>query len=187
MLRFTQMKQALALIIILMAGLSLLSAEQIYNFQVNSIDGVPVKLEQYKGKVLLIVNTASKCGFTGQYEDLQQLYELYQQDGLVVLGFPANNFLHQEPGDNSSIQQFCQQNYGVSFPMFEKISVKGKNIHPLYKYLTAKKSNPNFSGKISWNFSKFLISRDGKIIGRFAPATNPMDSKVLTAVAKALQ
>ncbi len=168
-------------------GFNMLEAKSVYDFQVETINGKQQKLEAYKGKVILIVNTASKCGFTKQYAGLQKLYETYEKDGLVILGFPANNFMHQEPGSNEEIASFCQINYGVSFPMFAKISVRGKNIHPLYKYLTDKNSNPQFGGKISWNFNKFLISRDGRIIDRFSSQTAPEDPKLIAAVEKALK
>ncbi len=175
------------LIMILLGGITMLAATSIYDFTMKSIDGKEVKLETYKGKVLLIVNTASKCGFTKQYDGLQELYKLYEKDGLVILGFPANNFLNQEPGENKDIESFCRLKFGVSFPMFEKISVAGKTIHPLYKYLTDKVTNPEFGGKISWNFNKFLISKDGKIINRFGSTTTPLDKDVLASIEKALK
>lgn len=177
----------LLLAVLKIGGFNMLEAKNIYDFQVETIGGKQQKLEAYKGKVILIVNTASKCGFTKQYAGLQKLYETYEKDGLVILGFPANNFLHQEPGSNEEIAGFCQINYGVSFPMFAKISVRGKDIHPLYKYLTDKNSNPQFGGKISWNFNKFLISREGKVINRFSSQTTPEDPKLLAAVQKALK
>jgi len=177
----------LILSLILLGGITMLSATSIYDFTMLSLDGKAVKLDSYKGKVLLIVNTASKCGFTKQYDGLQELYELYKNDGLVILGFPANNFLHQEPGSNQEILNFCRLSYGVTFPMFEKISVAGKDIHPLYKYLTDKKANPKFGGKISWNFNKFLISKEGRIINRFGSATVPFDKHVINAIEEALK
>ncbi len=174
-------------LLLTMGGYNMLEAKSIYDFEVETISGQPQKLDAYQGKVILIVNTASKCGFTKQYDGLQKLYETYQKDGLVILGFPANNFLHQEPGSNEEIAGFCRLNYGVSFPMFAKLSVRGKNIHPLYKYLTDKETNPQFGGKISWNFNKFLISRDGKIIDRFSSQTTPEDPKLVAAIQKALK
>jgi glutathione peroxidase-family protein len=158
----------------------------VYDFTLNDIDGKPVKLEQFRGKVLLMVNVASKCGFTKQYAGLEKLYETYKDSGLVVLGFPANNFLRQEPGTNEEIKEFCTLTYGVSFPMFAKISVKGGDQHPLYRYLTAKETNPEFAGAISWNFSKFLIGRDGSIIARFGSRTAPDDEELIEAIRKAL-
>jgi glutathione peroxidase len=157
-----------------------------YDIEVNTITGEAVKLSEYRGQVLLVVNTASKCGFTGQYDGLQKLYETYRGKGLKVLGFPSNDFLRQEPGTNEEIQSFCRLNYGVSFPMFGKIYVKGKDQHPLYAYLTSKQTNPEFAGKISWNFNKFLISRDGKVVGRFGSRTRPEDEKLVSAVEKEL-
>ncbi|MCB5262766.1 MAG: glutathione peroxidase [Candidatus Cloacimonetes bacterium] len=165
----------------------MISAKSIYDIKITKMDGTEQKLEAYRGKVVLIVNTASKCGFTKQYEDLQNLWQQHKKDDFVILGFPANNFMNQEPGTNEDIVEFCQINYGVDFPMFEKISVKGKDIHPLYDYLTSKKSNPEFGGKISWNFNKFLISKDGKIIARFSTQTNPMSSEIQEAIKSALK
>lgn len=153
-----------------------------YEIEAKTLAGETIKLETYKGNVLLIVNTASRCGFTGQYDGLQKLYETYQEKGLVVLGFPSNDFLKQEPGSNEEILSFCKLNYGVTFPMFEKISVKGKDQHPLYTYLTSKKTNPGFSGRISWNFNKFLISYDGQVVGRFGSRTKPADKNLVAAI-----
>ncbi|MBN2355500.1 glutathione peroxidase [candidate division KSB1 bacterium] len=153
----------------------------------NDIDGNPVSLETFRGKVVMIVNVASKCGFTKQYAGLEELFKSYQDSGFVVLGFPANNFLGQEPGTNEEIKNFCTLNYGVTFPMFAKISVKGKDQHPLYKYLTEKSTNPEFSGDISWNFNKFLIDRQGKIIARFGSRTKPEDDKVIAVIQNALK
>jgi len=161
--------------------------DSIYNFVVQDIDGKDVKLEQYQGKVLLIVNVASKCGFTPQYAGLQKLYEKYQGDGLVILGFPANNFLRQEPGTNDEIKQFCSLNYNITFPMFAKISVKGDDQAPLYAFLTHPETNPEFSGGISWNFNKFLISKKGKIINRFGSRDEPESEKVVQAIEAALK
>ncbi len=175
------------LTIILIGATFMINAQSIYDIEAKAMDGTNIRLEEYRGKVLLIVNTASKCGFTRQYDELQELFESYKDRGLVILGFPANNFLRQEPGTNEEIMQFCRLNYGVSFPMFEKISVRGKNIHPLYQYLTGKDSDPEHAGKISWNFTKFLISRDGKVIGRFAPATTPSDPAIVSALEEALK
>ena len=150
------------------------------------IDDSEVALSSYKGKVMLVVNVASKCGFTGQYEGLEKLYETYREQGLVVLGFPANDFLKQEPGTNEEIKQFCTLTYGVTFPMFAKIAVKGKDIHPLYAYLTSPVTNPGHSGAISWNFNKFLVGRDGAILARFGSRTKPDDKDLVAAVEAAL-
>lgn len=162
------------------------SMKTIFDFTMTDIDGKQVPLSNFKGKVVLIVNVASKCGFTPQYEGLQKLYLQYKERGLEILGFPANNFLSQEPGSNQEIKSFCTLTYGVTFPMFAKISVKGKDIHPLYQFLTDKKTHPQFGGKITWNFNKFLISRDGKIIGRFGSRAKPYDEKVIRAIEMAL-
>jgi glutathione peroxidase-family protein len=161
-------------------------AMSIYDFTVSDINGKEVHLREFSGKVVMIVNVASKCGFTYQYEGLQKLYEKYKDGGFVILGFPANNFLWQEPGTNDEIQQFCKLNYGVSFPMFGKISVAGRDIHPLYAFLTSKKQNPEFSGKITWNFNKFLVDKEGAVIGRFSSKTEPLDPEIVTAVENAL-
>ena len=136
----------------------------------------------YKGKVLLLVNVASKCGFTPQYTALEALYEKYKGEGLVVMGFPANNFMAQEPGTNEEIKTFCSRKYNVTFPMYSKISVKGDDKAPLYQFLTEQKG-----GEIKWNFTKFLIGRDGTIIARFEPAVKPDSPEVVSAIEKALQ
>jgi glutathione peroxidase len=159
-----------------------MNKDDIYNIEITTISGDNVKMGDYKGKVILIVNTASKCGYTKQYDGLQKLYEEYKDQGLVILGFPSNNFLRQEPGSNTEIESFCRLNYGVSFPMFEKVSVKGKDICPLYEYLTSKVTNPDFGGKITWNFNKFLISTDGTIANRFKSGDTPESDKIKTAI-----
>jgi len=179
--------RAMLIIMLLLGGLQMVNAQTIYDFDLMSPDGRELTLESFRGKVLMIVNTASKCGFTGQYKDLQEIYDRFADQGFVVLGFPANSFMNQEPGTNEEIIEFCQLNYGVSFPMFAKISVKGKDIHPLYKYLTSKDTNPHFGGSIGWNFTKFLVSKDGEIIDRYRPTTNPSDPKVIRAIEAALQ
>ncbi|MCK6456593.1 MAG: glutathione peroxidase [Phycisphaerae bacterium] len=159
----------------------------IYDFRVKDIDGKEVSLADYKGKVLLIVNTASKCGYTPQYAGLEQMYEKHRDRGFLVLGFPANEFGRQEPGDNPEIKAFCEKHYGVKFPMFSKVCVKGDGICDLYKYLTSKETNPTFGGDIRWNFTKFLVDREGKIIARFEPNEAPDRSeKMNDAVKKAL-
>ncbi len=158
----------------------------VLDFTLPLIDGKPMPLKEFKGKVLLLVNVASKCGFTGQYEGLQKLYDTYQDRGFSVLGFPANDFLGQEPGSNEEIAQFCQSTYGVSFPMFAKISVKGKDQHPLYKFLTEPVTNPGYSGKISWNFNKFIINRQGKVVARFGSMTKPQSARLVAEIEKAL-
>jgi glutathione peroxidase len=157
-----------------------------YDFTVKDITGKDVKLDIYRGLVILVVNVASKCGFTPQYEGLELLYEKYKDRGLVILGFPANNFLGQEPGSNEEIRQFCAINYGVTFPMFSKISVRGKNIHPLYHFLTSGETNPEFAGKITWNFNKFLLNRQGACIDRFDSRVKPLSPNLIDALEKAL-
>lgn len=146
--------------------------EEFYHFTAKTLQGKEVAMEIYKGKTLLIVNTASKCGFTPQFEGLENLYKKYQDKGLVILGFPCNQFANQEPGDEKSIAEGCMINYGVSFPMFSKIEVNGKGAHPIYKYLK-KELSGWFGGRIKWNFTKFLIDNTGKPIKRFAPITKP--------------
>ena len=157
-----------------------------YDFTANDIDGNPVSLEQYRGNVLLLVNVASKCGFTYQYKSLEALYRQYKDTGLIVLGFPSNDFLRQEPGSNDAIKEFCLKKYNVSFPLFAKISVGGRKVHPLYGYLTSKSTNPEYGGRITWNFNKFLINRKGAIIGRFGSKQNPDDPDVVVAIEDAL-
>jgi len=162
-------------------------AKSIYDFQMKDIDGKDVKLDKYKGKVVMVVNTASKCGYTPQYEGLQAIFDKYKDQGLVVLGFPANNFGGQEPGTEAEIKEFCTLKYKVTFPMFAKISVKGEDQHPLYSYLTSAETNPAFPGEISWNFNKFLIDRNGKIIARFGSKDTPQGEAVTSAIETALK
>lgn len=180
------------LVVLALWGTGVVSAKgegavtNLYSFTMQDIDGKSVSLADYKGKVLLVVNVASKCGFTGQYAGLETLYRRYRDRGLVILGFPANDFLRQEPGSDVEIKTFCTLKYGVTFPLFSKISVKGSGMHPLYQYLTAKETNPQFAGAISWNFNKFLVGRDGIILARFGSLTAPEDRKLGEAVEKAL-
>jgi glutathione peroxidase len=150
----------------------------IYEFSANKLSGEPVNLRDFTGKVLLIVNTASKCGFTPQYEGLESLYEKYRERGFEILGFPCNQFGQQEPGGADEIGAFCQRNYGVSFPMFEKIEVNGENTHPLYQHLKSSARGVLGSESIKWNFTKFLIGRDGRVVRRYAPLTRPLDIAV---------
>jgi len=160
---------------------------KLYSITMNDIDGAPVSLSEYKGKVLLLVNVASECRFTKQYTDLQKLYKRYEKRGFVVLGFPANNFGAQEPGTDAQIKQFCTEKFGITFPMFSKTSVAGDDINPLYAYLTDRNQNPQFGGPITWNFTKFLVDRDGRIVGRFYPETPPFDHEIIKAIKNALQ
>lgn len=155
----------------------------IYDFKVASLDGGTIDFSQYKGKKILIVNTASKCGFTPQYAELEELYKKYG-DKLVIVGFPANNFLFQEPGNSGEIASFCQKNYGVTFPMAEKISVKGRKMAPIYQWLTEKKYNHLTNSSVKWNFQKYLINEKGELTDIFKPATKPMSPEVIAAIEK---
>jgi glutathione peroxidase len=161
--------------------------KSIYEFPLKDIDGKDVRLKKYKGNVLLIVNTASKCGYTPQYEGLQKIHEKYNAQKFYVLGFPANNFSEQEPGTEKEIKEFCESKYKVTFPMFAKISVKGADQNPLYKFLTGKKTNPAFAGDISWNFNKFLINKKGQIVARFSSKDKPDSEVVMQAIEKYLK
>ncbi len=175
-------------------GLGLLLASEtkgipvssIYDLTVKTIEGKDAALSAYTGQVVMIVNVASKCGFTPQYKGLEALYQRYRAQGFVVLGFPSNDFLGQEPGTDAEIQQFCSLRYQVTFPLFSKITVKGKSAHPLYQYLTDPQTNPEFGGNISWNFNKFLIDRRGRIVARFGSRTTPESEDVKVAIEKAL-
>ena len=158
------------------------NASSVYDFTMKDIDGNDVKLDAFKGRLIMIVNTASKCGYTPQYEGLEAIYKKYKDRGFVILGFPANNFMGQEPGTEKEIKEFCTLKYNVTFPMFSKISVTGRDQHPLYGFLTNKATNPEFGGEISWNFNKFLIGKDGKVVGRFATAVNPEDASVVASI-----
>ncbi len=153
-------------------------ATSIYDFSFTSIDGKAVNMSDFRGKSILIVNTASKCGFTKQYKDLQALHEQYGDD-LVVIGFPSDNFGGQELDNNVEIQNFCERNYGVTFLLSEKIDVKGDNINPLFKFLTTQENN-DFTGDINWNFEKFLINKDGKLIHRYRSRINPLDKAIVS-------
>jgi glutathione peroxidase len=164
---------------------ALFGASNVLDFTLNSIDGKPAPLSQYQGKVVLIVNVASRCGYTPQYAGLEKVYEKYKDKGFVILGFPANNFGAQEPGTNEEIKTFCSSKYNVTFPMYSKISVKGADIHPLYQFLTD--SQAGTGGDIKWNFTKFLVGKDGKVIARFEPAVTPESAEVTSAIEKALQ
>ncbi len=156
------------------------------HFSMKNIDGETVELASYSGQVILLVNTASKCGLTPQYEQLQEIYEKYRDRGFTVLAFPANNFGAQEPGTDPQIKEFCSLNYNVSFPLFSKVSVKGDDICPLYAYLTSEQTNPGFDGEIPWNFTKFLLGRSGRVVARFEPKTTPGDEQVIAAIEQEL-
>src|SRR6266568_1089026 len=176
----------LTLGLLLMSAGSLFAASNIYNFTLPSIDGKPMPLADFKGKVVLMVNVASQCGYTPQYTGLEALYEKYKDKGFVILGFPANNFGAQEPGTNQEIKTFCTRKYSVTFPMYSKISVKGADQTPLYAYLT-KETGAGVAGEIQWNFTKFLVDRDGKVVQRFEPAVTPDSKEVTAAIEKQLK
>jgi glutathione peroxidase len=158
----------------------------VLDFTMKDIEGKEVSLAKYRGKVLLLVNTASQCGNTPQYKGLEQMYEKFKDQGLEILAFPANEFGAQEPGTDAQIKQFCSTRYKVSFPLFSKIVVKGKGIHPLYGFLTDPATDPKFAGPVTWNFAKFLVNRKGEVIGRFQPGDKPESAEVTAAIEKAL-
>jgi glutathione peroxidase len=171
----------------LLPAAMLFAASGIYEFTLNSIDGQSAPLDAYKGKVMLLVNVASKCGFTPQYKALEAVYEKYKNQGFVIVGFPANNFMGQEPGTNEEIKTFCTRTYNVTFPMMSKISVKGGDKAPLYQFLTDASANPSTGGEIKWNFTKFLVDRQGKVIARFEPKVTPDSPEVTAAIEQALR
>jgi len=171
----------------LLLGISAMAAEKtIYDFTLSSIDGQPTPLSFFKGKVVLLVNVASRCGFTPQYTALEAVYEKYKDRGFVIVGIPANNFGGQEPGTNQEIKAFCSAKYHVTFPMMAKVSVKGSDMTPLYQFLTDKSLHPDTGGEIGWNFTKFLAGPDGKVIARFDSAVEPDSPQVTGAIEKAL-
>ena len=179
----------LILILMLCAACAGLSAEpkSIYDFTMRSIDGQQVSLKSYHGKVVLLVNVASRCGFTPQYAGLEALYEKYKDRGLVIVGIPANNFAQQEPGTDEEIKKFCSSKYNVTFPMMAKVSVLGDDETPLYRFLTGKDTDPQFSGDIKWNFTKFLFDRNGNPVARFEPNVTPDSPQVTAAIESALK
>jgi glutathione peroxidase len=178
-------KHLLIGLVILMAT-STFAASNLYNFTLPSIDGKPMSLADFKGKVILMVNVASQCGYTPQYTALEAIYKKYKDQGFVILGFPANNFGEQEPGTNEEIKTFCSRKYSVSFPLYSKISVKGADQAPLYQYLT-KEADPSHTGDIKWNFTKFLVDRNGNVVQRFEPAVTPDSAEVVSAIEKLLK
>ena len=179
-------KLILALVVSLCALTLSAEPHSIYDFTMRSIDHQNVSLKDFSGKVVLLVNVASKCGFTPQYAALESLYEKYKDKGFVIVGVPANNFMSQEPGTNAEIKTFCTNKYNVTFPMMSKVSVKGDGKDPLYTFLTGKDTDPQFGGDIKWNFTKFLFDRTGKPVARFEPATTPDSPEVISAVEAAL-
>ena len=179
-------KLSLFLLLSIAAVFAAAQAHSIYDFTMKSIDGQPVSLKSYSGKAVLLVNVASRCGFTPQYTGLEALYEKYKDRGFVIVGIPANNFAQQEPGTNDEIKKFCSSKYSVTFPMMSKVSVLGEDETPLYRFLTDKSANPQIGGDIKWNFTKFLFDRNGKPVARFEPAVTPDSPDVQTAVESAL-
>jgi glutathione peroxidase len=176
----------LFLSLLIFAGVAMAGEKSVYDFTMNSIDGQSTPLSNFKGKVVLLVNVASRCGFTPQYSGLENIYEKYKNRSFIIVGIPANNFGSQEPGTNAEIKTFCSTKYNVTFPMMAKVSVKGSDITPLYRYLTDKSANPGTGGEIQWNFTKFLIAPDGKPIARFEPNVTPDDPQLMSAIEKAL-
>jgi glutathione peroxidase len=180
-------KSFIMLATLIASGAQIQSAASIYDYKLTSIDMEPVPLSQFKGKVVMLVNVASRCGYTPQYAGLEALYRKYKDQGFVIIGIPANNFGQQEPGTNSEIKTFCKRKYDVTFPMMAKVSVAGNDKAPLYEYLTDKSANPETGGEIKWNFTKFLIGRDGRILARFEPNVTPDDAALVAAVENALK
>jgi glutathione peroxidase len=186
----TMRKTSLLSIICLMLGFAAAAhaapPASVYDYTLKSIDGQPTPLSDFHGKVLLLVNVASRCGYTPQYTALESLYEKYKDRGLVIVGVPANNFMGQEPGTNEEIKTFCTKKYNVTFPMMSKLSVKGDDKTPLYQFLTSKTEDPKFGGEIQWNFTKFLFDRNGNALARFEPAVKPDSPEVISAIESAL-
>ena len=172
---------------VLLMSSAAFAASSVHEFTMEALNGTPTPLASFKGKVMLVVNVASQCGYTYQYEGLQALYVKYKDQGLVVVGFPANNFGGQEPGTNAEIGAFCKSKFGVSFPMFSKISVAGKDKAPLYQFLTDKNANPKTGGDIPWNFTKYLVDRDGKVLARFDAPVEPASKELTSAIEAALK
>jgi len=172
--------------LVLMMTTSTFAASSLYEFTLPNIDGKAMPLADFKGKVILMVNVASQCGYTPQYSALEAIYQKYKDQGFIILGFPANNFGHQEPGSNEEIKTFCSRKYSVTFPLYSKISVKGEDQSPLYKYLT-KDADPTKTGDIKWNFTKFLVDRNGTVVQRFEPAVTPDSADVVSAIEKLLK
>jgi len=174
-------------VILALLGTTLMATEKtIYDFTLNSIDGQPTPFSNFKGKIVLLVNVASRCGYTPQYAALESIYEKFKSRGFVIVGIPANNFGGQEPGSNEEIKTFCTAKYHVTFPMMAKVSVKGSDITPLYQFLTDKTLHPDTGGEIGWNFTKFLVGADGKVLARFDSKVEPDSAEVTSAIEKAL-
>lgn len=178
------MKAVLLSISILLTTFAMAQNHSIYDYEIETIDGKTISMSQFKGKKIMIVNTASKCGFTPQYEQLQALYAEYKDQNFVIIGFPANDFLKQEPGSNEEIAAFCQKNYGVDFPMMAKISVKGKEMAPIYEWLTSKELNGKADSSVKWNFQKYLIGTDGKLEEMYYSKVTPNDAVIIDWIKK---
>ncbi|MFC2113163.1 glutathione peroxidase [Bacteroidota bacterium] len=174
----------IVLILITMTAIAQ-TTKSFHDFRVKTLEGEEFDLAQFRGKKVLVVNTASRCGFTPQYEGLQRLYDEYGGEGFAVIGFPANNFLRQEPGTNNKIREFCTEKYNVTFPMMAKISVKGKDIHPVYKWLTSKEENGKMDSSVKWNFQKYMVDENGKLVGTFSSKTKPYDPKIISWIKSA--
>ncbi len=181
------MKALTPIAALLLLAVTAFAATSIYDFTMDSLTGKPTPIAGFKGKVMLVVNVASECGYTPQYEGLQALYTKYKDQGFVITGFPANNFGEQEPGTDEEIGAFCRSKYGVTFPMFSKISVRGVDQDPMYRFLTSREANPATAGAIQWNFTKFLVDRNGKVIKRFEPPVEPLSRELVSAVEAALK
>ncbi len=173
------MKRISVLLALIISGTLLIAQSNFHDFKVEDIDGKEFDMSQFEGSKVMVVNTASKCGLTPQYEELQKLYKTYSNKGFVIIAFPANNFLKQEPGSNAEIKTFCDQEYGVTFPVMSKISVKGKDMHPIYAWLTSKEKNNKESSDVSWNFQKYLIDEEGQLFRHFSPKTKPFDPEII--------
>lgn len=171
---------------LLIGAVAVAGEKSVYDFTLNSIEGEPTSLAKFRGKVVLLVNVASRCGFTPQYSALEKVYETFKERNFVIVGIPANNFGGQEPGSNQEIKMFCSTKYNVTFPMMAKVSVKGDDKTPLYQFLTDKSANPQTGGEIQWNFTKFLIGPDGRPVARFEPQVTPDDPQVTSAIEKEL-
>ncbi len=172
----------ITVLLLTLFSLTAIGQKSVHDFNMKDIDGNEVNLSKYKGKVLLIVNTASNCGFTPQYKELQALYDEYKAKGFEILGFPANDFMGQEPGTNKEIKEFCSRKFAVTFPMFSKITVKGKDMAPLYKYLTDKNQNGVVDAPVKWNFQKFLVDKNGKVVKSFGPSTTVTEADFIASL-----
>ncbi len=178
------MKKIIAIALMAFGIMAIAQTKNLHSFTAKTIDGKDFNFSTLKGKKALVVNTASECGLTPQYKELEALYKEYKDKGFVIVGFPANNFGSQEPGSNTEIKSFCTKNYGVTFQMMEKISVKGDDKHPIYKYLTEKKENGKMDAEVSWNFQKFMIDENGNLVGMVNPQGSPKDEKIIQFITK---